>query len=432
MNIHVVEPGDTIDSIAKFYGVSADILIRDNGLVNADNLVVGQCIIIAYPKCVYIVQEGDTLINIAKSHNISIMELLQNNPFLSDIEYIYPGDRLIISYDKKGKLATHGIVMPYIDRNPLRKPLPYLTTLSVINYTVTDDGDIISYYNDTDIIQIIKDYNTLPLMFLTTLTLQGEANLRATYDIILNEEYQDRLLENILTILREKDFYGINISFEYVSKSNLPYIESAFSRLSSRITEEGFVVIATINPNMTLIGDEVYFAKVNYYGLSNIAEGITFMNYEWSITSNPPSPVSSINSIKAYLDYLVDTMPVHKINIGITNVGYSWELPYVSGISEIHIITYDNAIRLAWDEGVDIEFDEVSLTPFFAYAESQITFPRDYIVWFIDARTINALLDLVRTYNLQGTGVWNITSFNNQLWLLINSQFNIVKYDLIN
>lgn len=431
MNIHVVQPGDTISSIANIYGMPEDILIRDNGLINADNLVVGQCIVIAYPERIYIVKEGDSLLDIASSHKISIMQLLQNNPFLSDRIYIYPGDRLVISYDKDCMITTHGIVMPYVDKNTLRKTLPYLTTLSVTNYTVTENGSITSYYDDTDIIQTIKDYKTMPLMFLTTLTLQGKANLRATYDIILNEDYQDRLLDNILTILKEKGYYGINISFEYVSESNLPYIESAYSRMSSRIIDEGFIVLATINPNIAIVGDDIIFARVDYTTLSNIADSITFMNYEWATNPNPPSPISSIYSIESYLKYLVETIPVNKLNTSIATIGYNWELPYVSGVSQVHALTYENAIRLAWDAGVSIEFDEVSQTPYFTYNETRIKYPKDYIVWFIDARSINALLGLVSRYNLQGTGIWNIAHFNNQLWLLIISQFNIVKYDFM-
>lgn len=56
-------------------------------------------------------------------------------------------------------------------------------------------------------------------------------------------------------------------------------------------------------------------------------------------------------------------------------------------------------------------------------------FPVDHIVWFIDARSIDALLGLVIDYDLKGTGIWNITVYNTQLWLIINSQFDIVKFE---
>ena len=43
-------------------------------------------------------------------------------------------------------------------------------------------------------------------------------------------------------------------------------------------------------------------------------------------------------------------------------------------------------------------------------------------------RSINALLDLGVKYNLQGVSIWNITIYNPQLWLIINSQYEIMKF----
>ena len=58
MIIHVVQQGDTIESIAERYGVSVTRLIIDNGLEEPDHLVIGQSIIVAFPELTYTVQEG--------------------------------------------------------------------------------------------------------------------------------------------------------------------------------------------------------------------------------------------------------------------------------------------------------------------------------------------------------------------------------------
>ena len=103
MIIHVVQAGETINSIADQYGITSARLIQDNGLIPQDGLVPGQTIVIVYPKQVYIVKEGDTLAGIAAENGISLIQLLQNNPFLSNRQYIYPGEELVIRYnDKKG------------------------------------------------------------------------------------------------------------------------------------------------------------------------------------------------------------------------------------------------------------------------------------------------------------------------------------------
>lgn len=427
MIIHVVQPGETVQSIAELYGIPLEILIQNNDIGYPYTLATGQSLVIVYPELTYTVQEGDTLLSIANAHNVTEMQLLQNNPYIIERGYIYPGDIIVISYAKKGTLTMHGTAATYINRNTLMKTLPYLTYLSILNYTVTEEGNIISYYDDTDVIQLAKEYNVMPLMLITTLTIKGESNVRTLYDLLLNEDYQAIMAENIINIIKEKGFYGINIAFDYVSVSNLHYIVDFISRLTSLVNEEGYQVFITINPNLTSDGTDISFARVDYSTINEIANSINFVNFEWATNINPPSPVSSIQNISIFLSYILNYIPANKIVAGLSTIGFDWSLPFLPGISSVSSMTSINAINLAKSYGAVIQFDEVSQTPFFRYSRANNGYTVEHIVWFIDARSINALLDLVYENNLLGVAIWNIISYNAQLWYIINSQFDIVK-----
>lgn len=424
MLIHVVQPGETIQSIADYYEMSVTRLIMDNGLDNPNDLVTGQSLVIAFPELTHTVKQGETLLDISNYYNVTLMELYMNNPYLLEREYLYSGETIVIKYNRSGKITTHGNTVPYINKETLRKTLLYLTYLSVLNYTATSEGEIISYYDDTEIIQITKEYGVIPLMLLTTLTIQGEANIGIAYDILLNEDIQNRQIENILNILRTKGYYGVNISFEYINISNVQQYENYFSKISKRLGDEGYLVFATINNNQSNVNNEI---RIDYTVLNQLANNIIFMNYEWATKNNPPSPISSIYNIDLFLDYINNIIPPDKVIIGIATIGYDWELPYSAGLSTVNSLTLNRSIDLARDVGASIQFDQVSQTPFFSYTiisnESQIA----HIVWFVDARSINALLDLVSKYKLHGSGIWSITIYNPQLWLIINSQFEIEK-----
>lgn len=86
MDLYVVQQGDNIESIANKYGISVERLISDNGLINPYSLVVGQSLVILYPKSTYTVKQGDNLATIADFNGISFMQLIRNNPFLHDRE----------------------------------------------------------------------------------------------------------------------------------------------------------------------------------------------------------------------------------------------------------------------------------------------------------------------------------------------------------
>ena len=424
MKIHVVQEGDTIQSIAELYGVSVDNLVKDNNLTNPNNLSIGQTIVIATPKSVYTIKQGDSLGDIAKKFNISLIQLLANNPYLAESDYIYPGDNIIISYDKKDSLTTHGNTVPYIDKITLVKTLPYLTYLSVLNYTATREGNIIAYYDDTEIIQTTKAFGVVPLMLLTTLTIHGDANIRTDFELLINEDFQNRQIDTILDILKSKGYLGLNISFQYISESNIQLYESYLTKITNRLNKEGYEVFVTINPNFIEINNQINFEKIDYSLINHISQNIIFMSYEWAANPNPPSPISSINNLELFLDYILKFIPSEKIIIGMASIGYDWELPYVPGISSVNSVSYDKFTEFAYNYEAEIKFDEISQTPYFNFRDSESI---EHIVWFIDAKSIDAILNLVSSYNLKGISVWNITVYNPQLWLIINSQYEIEK-----
>lgn len=423
MVIHVVQEGETAQSIADYYGISVTKLIQDNELEFPNNLVTGQSIVVAYPEQTYVVIEGDTLLDIANSNNVSIMQLLRNNPFLSDREYIYPGETIVINYNLKGTITIHGNTTPNINFATLIRTLPYLTYLSILNYTVTKEGKIVTYYDDTEIVNTTKEYGVMPLMLLTTLSIRGAANIGVEYDLLLNPEFQQRFIDNIIPILRMVGYYGINMSFQYINITNASLYDLFFTQITERLNNEGFQVFVTIGPDIKSVNNEVVFERVDYSVLNKIAQNTIFMDYNWATTINPPSPISSIYNLNVFLEYINNFIPPEEVIIGIPTIGYDWELPFSAGFSSVYSFTYERAVDLARIFNAIIQFDEKSQTPYFLYTENNT----QHIVWFIDARSINALLDLVIKYNYHGSGIWNITIFNPQLWLIINSQYEIEK-----
>lgn len=423
MIIHIVRPGETLQSIAALYGVPAEKLLADNGLSN-DSLVVGQSLVIVQPSRVYTVQEGDTLDKIAAEHNISLIQLLANNPFLADRKYIYPGDTLVISYAPKRSLTSHGFSNTNITYETLAKTLPNLTYLSIVNYTAVNGGEIIVHSDETELINITKAYDVVPLLFLTILTARGVANIRVDNDLILNEEFQDRQIENILNLLQAKGYSGLNLSLQYISISNIEFYESYLRKVTTRFIDQGYEVFVTINPNISNINEDFTFPRVDYSPIDILAKNTIFMTFEQPFNVNIPSPISSIQKTDRFLQFILNYIPPEKIIIGIATLGYDWELPYAAGISSVNPISFNNIINQAVNTDSVIQFDEESKTPFFIYTTRTNT---QHIVWFMDAVAINATLDLIVKYNLGGFSVWNINVYNPQLWLIVNSQFEIEK-----
>ena len=174
MDIHVVQPGDSLYSIAQQYGVSLSRLLEDNQLPNPTQLVVGQTIVIQYPKSTYTVRSGDTLSSIAKVTGISVKQLLRNNPVLRGEPNILPGQELLLEFEqeKEGILSVNGYAYPFIDKGLLQRTLPYLTNLTPFTYGFTETGELV-LLEDQPLINAAEQMGVAPLLHLSTLTPEG-------------------------------------------------------------------------------------------------------------------------------------------------------------------------------------------------------------------------------------------------------------------
>lgn len=432
MIIHVVQSGETLYSISTSYGISSSRLIQDNGLTSPNELAVGQTIVIVYPKEIYTVREGDTLQSIAYDHNITLMQLLRNNPYLINREFIYTGESLVISYEdeKIRNISTNGYTYPFINREILKKTLPFLTYITIFNYRVTVEGEIIDI-DDMEIIQLAKEYRVAPLMLITALTEDGIFSSEVTHTILNDQELQNKFIDNILTILKAKGYYGLNIDSQYILIEDRQLFVDFTEKITNRLNNEGFQVIVTLTPRTLEDGTITIYESIDYQGLGQAANGLLLISYEWGSSFGPPAAVTPINVVQVLLDFAVTQIPPEKITLGIPIIGYDWQLPHIQGVSRAYSLSSTAAIELAVAEGATILYDETAQAPYFYYTETSRGEPTQHIVWFKDARSIKALTDLVPFYGFPGIGVWNVMTFFTQMWFIINTQYDIEKIETL-
>lgn len=99
--VHVVRQGETLKSIAAAYGTTSDAIASANGIVNENLIYVGQRLIIPGGAAApgdgqtYVVQPGDTLTSIAARFDTTEAALAQANN-LPNVNMIYVGQTLRI------------------------------------------------------------------------------------------------------------------------------------------------------------------------------------------------------------------------------------------------------------------------------------------------------------------------------------------------
>ncbi len=428
--IHTVKAGDTVYKIAKQYGVPMSRIVIDNGLTEPSRLAVGEDLVVLTPAVTYTVKQGDTLYSIARRFGTSVVKLWQNNPNLSGRDLIYPGQTLVISYTPSaplGDISTNGYAYPYIDEDVLRKTLPYLTYLSIFTYGIRNNGTLIPPEEDERLIEIAKEYNTVPLMMLTSLTEEGNFSNELVSRILSDEALKNKVISEAVATMKEKGYGGIDTDFEYISPRYANSYSEFLRSLKSAMGDD-YVLFASLAPKTGPMMRGLLYEGHNYEEVGRAADKVLLMTYEWGYTYSEPMAVSPVNKVREVIEYGTSVIPADKIFMGVPNYGYNWTLPYVRGKSAATSLSNTTAVELAKNKNARIEFDETAKAPYFNYYD---ILPRGgsvkHEVWFQNARSAEALLRLANEFGLDGVSIWNIMSYFPALWSVINSLFRIQK-----
>ncbi len=438
MTIHTVRSGDSIYSVAREYGVPPSRIITDNLLENPGRLAVGQDLVILYPTVTHTVRGGETLAAVAAMYGVSLLDLYRNNPILEGEPDVHPGQVLNIAYETPplGEISLNGYAYTFIDEDVLRQTLPYLTYLSIFSYgiRVTEggqpDGTLIPPAGDDedDLIGLAREYRTVPLLVLTSVTERGTFSSERAAQLLGDASLRATLIQNLVNTVREKHYGGVDVDFEYVPQEAADEYAGFLTELNAALGETIPLFVA-LSPKYRADQPGLLYEGINYRTLGGAADDALLMTYEWGYTYGPAMPVSPINEVRRVIDYAVGEILREKLFVGIPNYGYDWPLPYVRGESRAETLGNAEAVKRALERNAAIRYDETAEAPFYRYFDRPQTYADavEHIVWFENARSMDAKLRLVREYGMTGAGVWNIMKFFPPLWLVANQLYKIKK-----
>lgn len=426
MTIYVVQSGDTLATIAEQFGVTTERLQIDNELPNPDNLVVGQSIVVRVPEVTHTVAEGDTLSAIAEQYDVTTTRILQNNPWITLEENLVPGQVLIIRFQDEAPIGTaliNGYAYPFINRETLDKTLPFLTYLSLFTYGFTPQGDLVPI-DDEELIAEAQTAGVGPVMMLAPMTEELEFNSQIAHEMFINPEGQNRLIENIIANMQAKGYVGLDIDFEFVLPEDRQAFLDFITNVQSRLSPLGLLTLVALAPKTSGEMTGLLYEAHDYPAIGAVADIVLLMTYEWGYTYGPPMATAPLNNVRQVLEYGVSVIPREKILMGIPNYAYDWPLPFERGVTVAESITNQEAVWRASNYGVPIQFDELAQCPFFNYTDAQGV---EHVVWFDDARSMDAKFRLIPELNLRGAGIWQIMNFFPGMTMVMNNLFTIDK-----
>lgn len=380
---------------------------------------------------IYVVQEGDTVDEIATQFTVPVYRVITDN------QMIYPyrlavGQALLIRLDadlarpeeSKIPLISAGYAYPFISRWVLEETLPFLSRLLVFSYGFTTEGDLIPpLLDDTWMIEAAQAQRTAPFLVLTPLDSTGHFNNSLVTAIVQDPRAQQHLIRQVWETVSQKGYAGVDIDFEYVRREDRDGFTQFVRNIRSVLNLYGYRVSVALAPKTSSGQPGLLYEGIDYGGLSQAADDVLLMTYEWGYSRGPNMAVAPINMVRRVVEYALTEIPAEKILLGIPNYGYDWPLPFERGVTRARTIGNVEAVQQAIQFGVPIQFDETAQSPFYRYWQYGV----EHEVWFEDVRSIQAKFNLIREYGLAGAGYWQIMQFFRVNWLLMEYIFRILK-----
>ena len=426
MQIHVVQRNESLTSIARRYRTTVKDIIDANELPNPNNLVVGQTMVIPIVGSFYTVHSGDSLYSIARKAGITAQQLASINriPLNQPLQI---GFQLYLPQAPKRQAEFNGYVEPRGTAvapsliNSARDATPYLTYLAPFSFQARRDGTLKEPLLD-NFPAIAKSHQNVLMMVINN--QENDQFSDELGRILLNDlSIQDKFLSNIVTTAKKYGFRDIHFDFEYIRPVDREAYNRFLRKAKTRFKQEGWFMSTALAPKTSATQKGKWYEGHDYKAHGEISDFVVIMTYEWGYSGGPAMAVSPIDQVRRVLEYAITEMPSSKILMGQNLYGYDWTLPFVQG-TIAKAVSPQQAIQLAAQHHVAIQYDAKAQAPFFRYSDSA---GKQHEVWFEDARSIQAKFDLIKTLKLRGMSYWKLGLSFPQNWLLIVDNFHVVK-----
>ena len=238
---------------------------------------------------IYIVRAGDSLYAIARRFGTTVEELVRLN-LIADPSRLVIGQSLVVpgaSVDVREQIEVNAYVYPYVRQAVLNESMPYFTTLCPFSYQATAEGEL-RPIDDRRLIVAAYSANTAPFLTVTNLGETGGFSSDIAHALLTDEGVQTRLLNNIVALINEKSYYGLNINFEYIYPFDRDSYSQFVARAAQRLHPLGCPVSTAIAPKESANQQGLLYTAHDYEAHGRYADRVILMTYEWGPLAYSP------------------------------------------------------------------------------------------------------------------------------------------------
>ncbi|WP_134703889.1 glycosyl hydrolase family 18 protein [Ammoniphilus sp. YIM 78166] len=288
----------------------------------------------------------------------------------------------------------------------------YINQVSTVTYRMDTAGKVIGTA-PTDAIALAHAGGIQPYAAVTN-EANGQFDSQLANAILSNASVRQSAVQNLLALVRENGYKGVNIDFENMLPSDRAHFTLFITELSQVLRAHGFETIVSVSAKTSDSPNVAWVGAFDYQALGQAADFIQVMTYDQHGPWGSPGPVAGLNWVENVVKYAVSQIPSSKVMIGLPAYGYEWNTTTNTGN---RAVAWKNIPALLSSTGAVSQWDATAQSPYFRYTATDGT---SRTVWYENELSIELKTKLVNTYNLAGVSMWCMRLEDEAFWKAVH------------
>ena len=310
-----------------------------------------------------------------------------------------------ITHQPRFDVTIWAPVAGFLEQQTLKQNADVLDEVNFFWYTLARDGSIDGGIQATEAVRVAREAG----LRIVPSILNGGFDRQRVADIIHDPARRAQHIEDILALIRDNDFDGIDIDYESLYPEDRDDFSLFIEELSEALHAEGKLLSIAVHAKTDDAGAWSGPAAQDWARLGAAVDAFKIMTYDYHSGGSEAGPIAPLDWVDDVLIYAATVVPPEKTFMGVPFYGYDW-----SG-SIGKSLNWRQAVKLAEQNEAEIARDPSSAEAWFTYSDGK------QAVYFNDAATMAARLDIIRSNHpgIAGIAIWPLGGEDPANWTTI-------------
>ncbi|MDD4989233.1 MAG: glycosyl hydrolase family 18 protein [Candidatus Pacebacteria bacterium] len=265
-------------------------------------------------------------------------------------------------------------------------------------YTFQDDGTLVGSVN-----QYVLSYSKNKGIKVMPLVTNPNFSKSGVHSFLDDAAQQSKAIEGLVKEAQDKGYWGWQIDFEQMDFSYRDKFSKFVEKFGDAMKTNGLIssvaVVSQFSQNPSDYVNTLWQDLIGVYDYSALASHTDFLTIMTYDDPDSEGPIARYSWLKKVMDYTLTLVPKEKVSMGVALYYWLWN----DATGKIVEIGGNGGIQEALKKHtVTSGYSTLEQAPYFKYTSKK----KHYTLWYESGRSIQAKLDLMKSYGLAGFSAW--------------------------